>query len=118
MLLIQLAVFPLHSTGLPPPAVEPMDKTDPLAGVHKPPVPGSYLLESLQKDLGHPYPHLDGGARTTDFRHVNAITSCGRGPGLTWVGESGPTGRKPCIPLPATDLGDTTLVTTKTCRDH
>ncbi|CAL8316132.1 unnamed protein product [Arctogadus glacialis] len=56
----------------------------------------------------------------------NDITSCMAGqndlswgsPRVTWVGETGATGRKHRVPLPATELGDTTLVTAKTGRDQ
>ncbi|CAL8302353.1 unnamed protein product [Merluccius merluccius] len=110
-----------HSNGLPPPTLEPMDKTDPLAGVHKSPALVVHPAESIQRDQEPPCPHLDGGTHSTDSRHVTDSHPCcvgGLKPGVTWVGEAGATGRKHRIPLPATELGDTTLVTAKTCRDQ
>ncbi|CAL8270961.1 unnamed protein product [Lota lota] len=105
---------------IPPPVLQHTDKLEPLAGVHTPLGLGFYPAESVQKDPETSCPHFDGGTGSTDFRHGNDITSCvgGQNPWVTWVGDTGATGRKHRIPLPATELGDTTLVTAKTGRDQ
>ena len=111
------------SPGDPPSALQHTDQTDPLPGAHQPLVPGSYPAEPLQKDLEPSGPHFDGMYRndiTSCLAGLNDITSCvvGLSPRVTWVGETGAMGRKHRVPLPATELGDTTLVTAKTGRDQ
>ena len=114
----------LGSPGAPPPALQDTDKTDPL-----PLAPGSYPAEPLRKDPEPSGPHCNGvymNDITPCMAGQNDITSCMAGqnnhtwgsPRVTWVGETGATGRKHRVPLPATELGDTTLVTAKTGRDQ
>lgn len=99
---------------------EPLQKTEPPAILHSLPSESNSHAEMLQRAAGalSPCPHLHLGAQTVSqweegFTAYRDITK--------HAGTEGGRGLPPCstmrehrIPLPATELGGTALVTTKT----
>ncbi|KAM4634927.1 uncharacterized protein ACJ7VT_004645 [Polymixia lowei] len=98
----------------------PLAKTEPLVKIQPPSFEGNGQAEMLQTVMEAPpsCPHLNGGAQTGLGREADFIVCEGPpvpggtegGEGLSVCSEW----RKHRIPLPATELGDTALVTTKT----
>ncbi|XP_029912999.1 uncharacterized protein LOC115363066 [Myripristis murdjan] len=103
----------------PEPAVQPLAKTDTSVKIHPAPAERNGQAEMQQRAREAPScPHLDAGALTgfkceESFTHRRYPTNHGgmEGSGglLTYS-----TMRQHTVPLPATELGGTALVTTKT----
>ncbi|XP_037648629.1 uncharacterized protein LOC119501921 isoform X2 [Sebastes umbrosus] len=102
------------------PQQEPLQKTEPPAKIHPPPPERNGQAEMLQRAAWAPppCPHLHLGAQTGSNWEED-FTAC-RDP-AKYAGTEGGRGLPTCstmrehrFPLPATELGGTALVTTKT----
>ncbi|XP_071377980.1 tumor necrosis factor receptor superfamily member 13C-like [Centroberyx affinis] len=102
------------------PGVEPLAKPEPPVTIPSAPLERNVQAEMLQRAAQAPFAcsHLDVGAQTSP-RWEEGFTAC-RGPAKHSGMEGGgglvaySTAREHRIPLPATELGGTALVTTKT----
>ncbi|XP_044037740.1 uncharacterized protein LOC122869137 [Siniperca chuatsi] len=104
----------------PKPQQEPLQKTEPPSKIYPPPSERNGHAEMVQRATGapSPCPHLHLGAQT-GFKWEEGFTACRDH--AKHAGTEGGGGLSACstmrehrVPLPATELGGTALVTTKT----